>query len=98
MGAGRAGRLGYDNVTVHVGDGWKGWPGAAPYDAIIVTAAAAEMPAGLVAQLAPGGRMAIPLGRPHETQRLVLVETDADGRPTESVNLPVAFVPLVKGD
>ena len=94
----RLARLGYDNVTVHVGDGWKGWPGAAPYDAIIVTAAAAEMPAGLVAQLAPGGRMAIPLGRPHETQRLVLVETDADGRPTESVNLPVAFVPLVKGD
>ncbi len=90
-------RLGYRNVRLRVGDGNRGWPEHAPFDSIVVTAAAPEIPQPLVDQLALGGRMAIPIGRPYETQLLTLVEKDAAGRLHESVHLPVAFVPLVRG-
>ena len=90
-------RLGYTNVAFRTGDGWAGWPEHAPYDAIIVTAAARDRPDALIAQLAPGGRMAVPVGRSGLTQRLMLIEKDGAGRVTESGRLPVAFVPLVGG-
>jgi protein-L-isoaspartate(D-aspartate) O-methyltransferase len=90
-------RLGYDNVAVKVGDGYYGWEGHAPYDAIIVTAAASHVPPPLIAQLKPGGRMIIPVGPRFYTQQLLLVEKDADGEVTSRQILPVAFVPLTGG-
>jgi protein-L-isoaspartate(D-aspartate) O-methyltransferase len=89
-------RLGYSNVEVRAGDGHAGWPEAAPFDAIIVTAAAATMPPALVAQLKPGGRMVIPIGSQDGNQELTVVEKAATGETRESVVLPVAFVPMVK--
>ena len=88
--------LGYSNVLIRCGDGWSGWPEHAPYDAIIVTAAASEIPAALVDQLKPGGRLVIPIGVPETAQFLTLVEKDDGGRVTEHKGLPVAFVPLVR--
>lgn len=91
-------RLGYGNITVIHGDGGRGWPAEAPYDAILVTAAAATLPTALLEQLRPGGRMVIPLGRQDMTQSLVVMEKDSDtGQVRESCNLPVAFVPLLGG-
>jgi protein-L-isoaspartate(D-aspartate) O-methyltransferase len=90
-------RLGYTNVAFRTGDGWAGWPEHAPYDAVIVTAAARSRPDALVDQLAPGGRMVAPIGRSGLAQRLTLIEKDEKGRITESGRLPVAFVPLVGG-
>jgi protein-L-isoaspartate(D-aspartate) O-methyltransferase len=90
-------RLGYANVEVRASDGHAGWPEKAPFDAIIVTAAAAEIPPSLVAQLKPGGRMVIPVGTPGGEQQLTLVEKTASGDTRRRVVLPVAFVPLVKG-
>ena len=87
--------LGYDNVEVKTGDGFEGWPEEAPFDAIIVTAAPERIPQTLVDQLRPGGRMAVPIGRVHETQSLVRLIKDADGRAIEQAMLPVAFVPMV---
>lgn len=88
--------LGYANIACRIGDGGLGWPEEAPFDAIIVTAAAPTRPDTLIDQLAPGGRMAVPIGRAGFTQTLTLIEKDADGRVTETPRLPVAFVPLVK--
>jgi protein-L-isoaspartate(D-aspartate) O-methyltransferase len=85
---------GYTNVTVHVGDGWYGIPEAAPFDAIIVTAAAGQIPPPLIDQLKPGGRMVIPVGPPFQLQYLMLVEKDAAGRVGTRQTLPVQFVPL----
>jgi protein-L-isoaspartate(D-aspartate) O-methyltransferase len=93
----RLARLGYDRVEVKWGDGWGGWPEHAPYQAIVVTAAAPEMPTELLSQLAPGGRMILPLGAPYTTQVLVLVEKHSDGRISERDVLPVAFVPMTGG-
>jgi protein-L-isoaspartate(D-aspartate) O-methyltransferase len=93
----RLARLGYDTVVVRIGDGYFGWPEAAPFEAIIVTAAANHVPPPLVEQLAPGGRMVIPVGGPFEVQYLVVVDKDADGRVTMRQTLPVAFVPLRGG-
>ncbi|HTP82282.1 MAG TPA: protein-L-isoaspartate(D-aspartate) O-methyltransferase [Alphaproteobacteria bacterium] len=90
-------RLGYPNVEVKSGDGRAGWPEKAPFDAVIVTAAAAEIPAALVEQLKPGGRMVIPVGAPDGDQRLTVIEKSASGETRSRVVLPVAFVPLVKG-
>jgi len=88
-------RLGYRNVQVRIGDGFAGWPEAAPFDGIIVTAAADETPPPLLAQLKPGGRMIIPLeGRVFDHQNLVLIEKDAAGRVSRENILPVVFVPL----
>src|SRR6186997_1103921 len=90
-------RLGYDNVATRSGDGYYGWEEAAPFDGIIVTAAASQIPPPLIQQLKPGGRMVIPLGAPFALQHLVLVERDAEGRVTTRQLLPVAFVPLIGG-
>ena len=89
--------LGYAKVEVKHGDGWYGWPGRDPYDAIIVTAASTTIPPPLVAQLKPGGRMVIPVGAPFLTQTLVLVEKRADGSVRTRQLLPVRFVPLTGG-
>jgi protein-L-isoaspartate(D-aspartate) O-methyltransferase len=91
-------RLGYHNVEVRVGDGWEGWPEHAPYHAILVTAAAPEVPAPLLEQLRPGGRLVMPRGRAWADQELVIVEKDREGIPSERSVLPVAFVPLVRSD
>jgi len=90
------GELGYRNVEVRVGDGFGGWPAAAPFDAIIVTAAPAAVPQPLLDQLKPGGRMVIPVGGPSDVQHLLLVEKQSDGRTTTRRTLPVRFVPLTR--
>ena len=87
--------LGYTNVTTRVGDGSVGWPDEAPFDAIIVGAAAEQVPPLLLPQLAEGGRMVIPIG-PDEDQRLVLYRRTAD-RIESTALAPVAFVPLIEG-
>ena len=92
----RLAELGYDNVRVSCADGWGGWPEHAPYDAIIVTAAAAEVPDALVDQIRPGGCLVIPIGAPEVTQFLTLVKKGADGALTKREGLPVAFVPLIR--
>lgn len=89
--------LGYDNVKVKVSDGYYGWPEAAPFDAIVVTAAASHVPPPLIKQLKPGGRMVIPLGAHFMTQYLMLVEKHMDGSVTTRQILPVGFVPLTGG-
>jgi protein-L-isoaspartate(D-aspartate) O-methyltransferase len=88
---------GYDTVKVRVGDGYYGWADHAPYDAIIVTAAASHVPPPLVKQLKPGGRMVIPVGAQFLTQHLQLVEKEADGGVVSRQILPVRFVPLTGG-
>jgi protein-L-isoaspartate(D-aspartate) O-methyltransferase len=87
--------LGYDNVAFRCGDGAAGWPERAPFDAIIVTAAAREIPQALVDQLKPGGRLVIPVGPEVSGQDLLLVEKDAAGRVRERPLFSVAFVPLI---
>ncbi len=94
----RLARLGYANVHVRAGDGSLGWPEEAPFDAIMVTAAAAVIPPILVDQLGPGGRMVVPVGVPGREQMLTVVKKAGDGSVTERRCLPVAFVPLVAGD
>jgi len=89
--------LGYRNVDVRVGDGYAGWPEKAPFDGIVVTAAAPDIPAALLAQLRPGGRMVIPVGGDGFLQYLKLVVKRADGGYDEKRVLPVRFVPLVPG-
>jgi protein-L-isoaspartate(D-aspartate) O-methyltransferase len=89
-------RLGYSNISIEVGDGNAGRPEQAPYDGIIVTAAAAQVPSPLLAQLRDGGRMVIPVER-NGGQELVLIEKSAQGTLRERSILPVAFVPLVGG-
>lgn len=88
-------RLGFDNVEVRVGDGYKGWPEQAPFDAIIVTAAPPSVPSQLVDQLAVGGRMVIPVGKYH--QELLLITRDEEGVKTQSL-IGVRFVPMVHED
>lgn len=84
-------------VAVRHGDGYYGWEAHAPFDAIIVTAAASHVPPPLVGQLKPGGRMVIPLGASFLVQQLVLVEKAADGRLSSREIAPVRFVPLTGG-
>ena len=88
-------QLGYRNVQVRIGDGYNGWPQAAPFDAIVVTAAPAEIPKPLIDQLKPGGRMVIPSGS-SDSQYLLLVEKRADGTVTTKRTLPVRFVPFTR--
>jgi protein-L-isoaspartate(D-aspartate) O-methyltransferase len=87
-------RLGYANVHVEIGDGWHGWPAAAPFDGIIVTAVAPEAPPKLLAQLAPGGRLVMPLGEENRGQMLVVLTKRVDGSVDRRDVLPVQFVPL----
>jgi protein-L-isoaspartate(D-aspartate) O-methyltransferase len=88
--------LGYRNVEVRVGDGYGGWPEAAPFDCIIVTAAPAAVPQPLIDQLKPGGRMVIPVGGSFEVQHLLVVEKQRDGSATTRRTLPVRFVPFTR--
>jgi protein-L-isoaspartate(D-aspartate) O-methyltransferase len=90
------GELGYRSVEVRIGDGYGGWPAAAPFDAIIVTAAPAEVPQPLIDQLKPGGRMVIPVGGSFMAQELMLVHKQPDGSTTTRRTLPVRFVPLTR--
>ena len=89
--------LGYGNIEVRIGDGYKGWPEKAPFDGIVVTAAAPHVPRALVEQLKPGGRLVIPVGGTGEMQYLKVLEKRADGGVNEKRVLPVRFVPLVPG-
>jgi protein-L-isoaspartate(D-aspartate) O-methyltransferase len=89
-------RQGYDNVSCRWVDGYYGWPEHAPYDAIMVTAAAAEIPQPLIEQLKPGGRLVIPVGRPYDYQELVVVEKSGSGEVSKRSVLGVAFVPLTR--
>ncbi len=89
-------QLGYDNVEVRIGDGYKGWPEAAPFDGIIVTAAPDHLPQPLVDQLAPNGRMVIPVGDVHAIQDLLVITKDGDGRAVTQRTIPVRFVPLTR--
>jgi len=86
--------LGYGNIESRIGDGYYGWEAHAPFDAIIVTAAADHIPPPLIAQLKPGGRMMIPVGSRFMTQQLVIVEKDTNNNVTTRLILPVRFVPL----
>ncbi len=86
---------GYENVTIRHADGYHGWEEHAPFDAIVVTAAAPHIPPPLIAQLKDGGRMIIPVGSPFRTQQLVLVEKDGERVTTRNV-LPVRFVPFTR--
>ncbi len=91
----RFGKLGYSNIEIEVGDGYQGWPEHAPYDGVIVTAAAKQIPSTLVEQLKPGGRLVIPVGLPFSPQELMLLEKDAQGKTHTRHILSVAFVPMV---
>ena len=88
-------QLGYANVATRVGDGWHGWPEAAPFDAIMVTAVGEDVPQKLVQQLKPGGRLVLPVGTDWE-QNLAVVEKAANGEITMRHVLPVRFVPLTR--
>lgn len=87
-------RLGYDNIEVAIADGYYGWKEHAPFDIIIVTAAASHIPPPLIEQLKPGGKMIIPVGSRFMTQQLLLVDKDDDEEVTVRQILPVRFVPL----
>jgi protein-L-isoaspartate(D-aspartate) O-methyltransferase len=87
-------RLGYDKVEVRLGDGYYGWPEHAPFDAIIVTAAASHVPPPLLQQLKPGAKMIIPVGSRFSTQQLVLITRGEDDEFITRQVLPVRFVPL----
>ena len=87
--------LGYDAVHVRQGDGYYGWPEAAPFDGIVVTAAASQIPPPLLDQLKPGGRMVIPIDAAFLVQQLMLIQKRADESIHTEALLPVAFVPLV---
>ena len=90
-------RLGITNIEVRVGDGYYGWPEHAPFDGIVVTAAAPQIPPLLVEQLKPGGRLVIPLGRPLDRQDLTVAEKSEDNQLSLRSVLPVAFVPFQQG-
>ncbi len=90
-------RLGYRNVSVRAGDGYHGWAEAAPFDGIVVTAAAPHVPQPLVDQLAPGAALVIPVGPAGAVQQLLVIEKQADGGVATRAVLPVRFVPLTGG-
>jgi protein-L-isoaspartate(D-aspartate) O-methyltransferase len=92
----RMAKLKIGNVTTIIGDGWLGWPPQAPFDRIIVTAAALDAPAALLDQLKEGGRMIIPLGETRDSQSLVQIDKTPEVL-VETALLPVRFVPLVHG-
>ncbi len=91
-------RLGYNNVTVRVGDGYAGWPDQAPFDAILVTAAPEEVPEPLIEQLAVGGRMIIPVGAENEVQILQVLTKEEDGHVIVSNVIAVRFVPFTRDE
>lgn len=91
----RLARLGYDNVEIVEGDGTKGWPDEAPYDSILAAASGSHVPESLLAQLAPGGRIVMPLGNPGSVQELVKVTKQEDGIVSQENLGGVRFVPLI---
>jgi len=91
-------RLGYENVSVKHGDGYRGWPEHAPFDAILVTAAPEEVPEPLIEQLAAGGRIVIPVGARYEVQMLKVLTKTEDGLVIVSNVIPVRFVPLTRDE
>lgn len=88
--------MGYENIQFRQGDGYLGWPEHAPYDGIIVTAAAPQIPEPLLEQLKPQARLVIPVGKPFSSQELYLVEKTSQGEIEKRQVLPVAFVPLTR--
>ncbi len=96
QGAANLKAAGYANVLTRIGDGYQGWPDAAPFDGILVTAAAPDVPPALVAQLKPGGRLVIPVGSRHDAQDLLLIVKNAGGTTTTRRTIPVRFVPLTR--
>ena len=86
--------LGYETIKLKIGDGYAGWQEYSPYDGIIVTCAPEEIPAPLVNQLKPGGRIVIPVGKAGMTQTLVVIEKDLNGKLKKLVQYPVVFVPM----
>jgi protein-L-isoaspartate(D-aspartate) O-methyltransferase len=90
-------QLGYRNVIVRWGDGYKGWPEQAPFDRIIVTAAPPELPKALLDQLKPGGKLVAPVGSTVFGQDLIVVDKTPDGKLRRRSVIPVMFVPMVKG-
>jgi protein-L-isoaspartate(D-aspartate) O-methyltransferase len=90
-------QLGYRNVTVRWGDGYKGWPEEAPFDRIIVTAAPPQLPKALLDQLKPGGKLVAPVGSTVFGQDLIVVDKTPDGKLRQRSVIPVMFVPMVKG-
>ena len=88
-------RLGYRSVETRIGDGYRGWPDQAPFDAIILTAAPPSVPKALLQQLKPGGRMILPVGV--DQQQLLLLHKQADGTVRREDLLPVVFVPMTGG-
>jgi protein-L-isoaspartate(D-aspartate) O-methyltransferase len=94
--AGDLAALGYRNVVTRIGDGYNGWPDAAPFDGILVTAAAPYVPKPLVEQLRPGGRLVIPVGAQWQVQELQVIEKKVDGSTATRRTIPVRFVPLTR--
>jgi protein-L-isoaspartate(D-aspartate) O-methyltransferase len=91
----RLARLGYENVDLVEGDGSLGWPSAAPYNSILVAASGSHIPAPLIDQLAPGGRLVMPVGNPGAVQHLVAITKSIDGSIQQSELGAVRFVPLI---
>jgi protein-L-isoaspartate(D-aspartate) O-methyltransferase len=89
--------LGYPNVRTRLGDGHRGWPEEAPFDGILVTAAAEEIPGPLLDQLRTGGRLVIPVGAAREVQQLRVLEKQPDGTALTRAVVPVRFVPMTRG-
>ena len=90
--------LAFNNIEIRVHDGHDGWSAHAPFDGIMVTAAATRVPPALITQLKNGGRLVIPVGLAHRTQNLLLILKDERGRVSTHNILPVAFVPLLPGN
>ena len=93
----RLSEMSCDNVEIQCSDGYLGWPEKAPFDGIVVTAAAPEVPPALLEQLKPGGRIVIPIGLPYSHQELMLVTRDPQGNTDTRKILDVAFVPMIEG-
>ena len=96
LAAERLRHLGYTNVVAKAGDGYRGWPEHAPFDAILVTAATEPVPPPLIEQLKSGGRLVIPVGQEGQTQQLMVLQKDATGRVSSRSVIPVVFVPLTR--
>lgn len=97
IAAQRLSAAGYRNVTTRIGDGYQGWREAAPFDAIMVTAAAPEVPPALIEQLKPGGKLVIPVGAQGAHQELMVITKATDGKTYTRRVLSVRFVPLTGG-
>jgi protein-L-isoaspartate(D-aspartate) O-methyltransferase len=95
--AGTLKRLGFKNIYVRQGDGYKGWPEKAPFDRILLTAAPSEVPPALLDQLKPGGRLVAPVGAGPFSQEIVVIDKMKDGSLKRRRDIPVIFVPMVKG-